>query len=106
MSDMAQTILGIPFTSDLPVSLNQISEQELKDQKEELERLGVSVTGIHVVEPMSPTRFFIRFKPGVPSFQTRTSLEKEGWDVGQQMGDKMLKFYATKRAVKGAGWTD
>jgi hypothetical protein len=106
MSDMAEDELGVPFTCDMPMGMTDTPTKVLKEQIESLEAMGVKVTGVHIVEPGSPPRFFITFVPGVPSFKVRTSLEREGWDVGQTMGDKMLKFYAAKRAVKSDGWTD
>ena len=106
MSDMAIDILGVPLTSDLPVKLTEARAHELKASIDELKSLGVVVTGVRIIDPDTPPRFFIAFVPGVPSFKARTAREMEGWDVGQQMGAKMLMFYAAKRAVKSNGWND
>jgi hypothetical protein len=105
MSGMAeQTLLGVPLTTDFPVPMDEDFVKDTEDQKAELEQFGLKVTGIHVLGEGATPRFFIEFPPGQPSFEIRARLEASQYDVGQQMGDKMLRFYVTRRVKRGDGW--
>jgi len=105
MSGMAeQILLGVPLTTDFPVPIDEGFEKETAAQKDELEKFGLGVTGIHILGEGAAPRFFIEFPPGKPSFEIRARLEASQYDVGQQMGDKMLRFYATKRVKRSDGW--
>jgi hypothetical protein len=103
MSD--QTVSGLPFTTDTDLVLDAPLRKLIEDQKAELVSLGCTPTSVHVSGSGVPPRFFISFEPGKPSFVIRSKLEEKQYDVGQQMGDKMLRFYASKRIAKGDGWT-
>jgi hypothetical protein len=105
MSDMAETTLfGVPLTKDFPFELDSAVKKETKERKAELEEFGVTVTGIHMLGEGAPPRFFIEFPKGVPSYKIRGMLESKQYDIGQQMGSKMLRFYAARRVVRGEGW--
>lgn len=105
MSDVAgQTLAGLPLTTDFPLGISEALENTAVSQRKQLEDLGLSVTGIHMSDEDAPPRFLVQFPPGKPSFQIRTMVEAKGFDIGQQMGEKMLRFYATKRVTKTNGW--
>lgn len=101
---MAEQIAGVPLTKDFPVEIDDSIRKGIKDQKKEIESLGVNVTGVHILGEGAPPRFFIVFPPGPGSYKFRGMLESKHYDVGQQMGDKMLKFYVSRRTKKGEGW--
>lgn len=103
MSD--QTIAGLPLTTDVDLVVDMSLEKLVTAQKAELLELGCTPTAVHVSGSGVPPRFFISFRPDRPSFEVRGKLEANKYDVGQQMGDKMLRFYASKRVAKGEGWT-
>lgn len=107
MMTMPTKVHGLPLSSDGPVDLNDQLRKDIKEQKDLLETLGVTVGGVHIREPMSPPRFSITFPKDQPSFKIRGLLEREHFDVGQQMvdGGKKLQFYATRRLVKTDGWS-
>jgi hypothetical protein len=107
MSDMnEQKLCGVPFTADFDIEPE--SQAKLKvlatKEKKEIEALGVGVTGIHVLGEGAPPRYFIQFPKGEASFTFRSKLEAKQFDVGQQMGNKILKFYASRRTKRGEGW--
>lgn len=102
--ESAMTLAGLPLVTDFPVAITEEMQKQAEGQKKEIECLGLRLVGIHIVEPASPMRFFIEFPPTKPSYEVRRKLEEAGYDVGQQMGDKILKFYATRRAQQGEGW--
>lgn len=90
-----------------PEGEKKISKQlkdTVKEQKEELEGLGLKITEVHLSGDSVPPRFFIQFPEGEQMVKYRFELENSGWDVGQQMGEKMLHFYASKRSFSG-GWS-
>ena len=97
-------IAGLALTSDTDLTVDASLEKLVTDQKAELVELGCVPTAVHVSGGGVPPRFFISFPPGTPSFQIRGKLEDKQYDVGQQMGDKILRFYASKRVRKGDGW--
>lgn len=103
MSDMT-TLHGVPLTADFPFEPDKAFTKSMKDQKTELEGFGVTVTGIHLLGEGAPARFFILFPEGQPSYTIRAKIEEKQYDVGQQMGQKMLKFYAARRTKRGEGW--
>lgn len=100
-----QTVAGLPFTTDTDLVADASLAKVIEDQKAELLALGCNPTSVHVSGSDVPPRFFITFDPGKPSFEVRGRLEEKQYDVGQQMGDKMLRFYVSKRVTKGDGWT-
>lgn len=102
MSD--QKIAGLPLTSDTDLTVDAVLEKLVADQKAEIEGIGCRPTGVHISGNGVPPRFFITFEPGKPSFEVRGRLQEKQYDVGQQMGDRMLRFYASKRIAKGTGW--
>lgn len=105
MIDMAETTIhGVPLTADFPFEPTADFKKAMKEQKSELESFGVNVTGIHLLGEGAPPRFFIIFPEGQPSYPIRANIESKLYDVGQQMGQKMLKFYASKRTKRGEGW--
>ena len=99
-----QMIAGLKLTSDEPVTIDETLTKLVAAQKLEIEELGCKPTSVHISGMGVPPRFFITFEPGKPSFEVRGKLEDKQYDVGQQMGDKMLRFYASKRVSKGTGW--
>ena len=101
---MSILIDELPLTFDAHVIVSDALTATLRTQRAAVEKTGCKVTSFHVSGEDVPPRLFITFEPGTPSFQVRGELEKVGFDVGQQMGDKMLRFYASKRVVKGTGW--
>jgi hypothetical protein len=100
-----QTIAGLPLTTDVDLVVDPALEKLVSEQKAELLHLGCTPTAVHVSGAGVPPRFFISFQPDKPSFEVRGRLEANKYDIGQQMGDKMLRFYASKRVAKGDGWT-
>lgn len=100
-----QELYGVPFKSDPSEKIGDALSKMIAEQKLEIEDLGAIITGIEIRSKESPPRFFITFPFGAASFSVRGKLEARGYDVGQQMGDKILKFYATRRRLtNGAGW--
>ncbi len=105
MSDVAgQTLAGLPLTTDIPIGISEALEDTATSQRKELEDIGLLVTGIYLADASTPPRFLVQFPPGKPSFQIRTMAESKGYDIGQQMGEKALRFYATKRVKQTTGW--
>ena len=102
---MNQAIADLPLTTDADLTVDPPLVKLVTDQKAELIALGCTPTSVHVSGGGVPPRFFITFQPGVPSFQVRGKLEEKQYDIGQQMGEKILRFYASKRVTKGEGWT-
>lgn len=102
---MNEQVAGLPFSTDTDLVVDAPLRRLIEDQKAELESLGCIPTSVHVSGAEVPPRFFISFQPDRPSFEVRGKLEAKGYDVGQQMGDKMLRFYTSKRVTKGDGWT-
>jgi hypothetical protein len=102
---MSDQIAGLPLTTDVDLSVDAALEKLVTEQKAELLGLGCTPTSVHISGNGAPPRFFISFQPDKPSFEVRGKLEANKYDVGQQMGDKMLRFYASKRVAKGEGWT-
>jgi hypothetical protein len=100
-----QTVAGLHLTTDGPVSVDDDLVKLVTAQKLEIEELGCMTTAVHISGEGVPPRFFITFAPDKPSFQVRGRLEDKQYDVGQQMGDTMLRFYVSKRVSKGTGWT-
>jgi len=101
---MVTSIADLPLTSDANITVDDALIALVSAQKAEIESLGCRPTAVHVSGDGVPPRFFISFIPGTPSFEVRGKLEDKQYDVGQQMGDKMLRFYASKRVAKGTGW--
>ena len=101
---MGDKELDVPVEYGTNLLVNGPTKAALAELVEELRGTGVTVSGIYIAEQDAPPRFFIQFPPDMLSFKVRLVLEEKGWDVGQQMGNKMLKFYAAKRAVKSDGW--
>lgn len=98
-------IAGLPFSSDVDIEIDEPLSSLIGQQKEELLAMGCTPTAVHVSAPGVPPRFFFTFAPDKPSYQTRNLLASKQYDVGQQMGDRMLRFYASKRVSKGGGWS-
>ena len=84
--------------------LTDAVRSEIEQQSEEIESVGVGIDRIVVRAGGGPPRFFISFPPDTPSYMSRQKLELKKFDVGQQMGGKMLSFYVTRRVTKGEGW--
>ena len=101
---MVTSIADLPLTWDVDITVDDDLITLITAQKAEIESLGCRPTAVHVSGNGAPPRFFISFIPGAPSFEVRGKLEDKQYDVGQQMGDKMLRFYASKRVAKGKGW--
>jgi len=99
-----QKLHGVPFTTDFPVEPVGELKALIKEEKAEIEAFGIGVTGIHLLGEGAPPRYFIQFPKGAGSFTFRSKLEANDYDVGQQMGKDMLKFYASRRKKKGKGW--
>jgi len=105
MSGMTdRKLLGLPFSGDGDAELSAEAKADAKEQKKELEGFGLKVTGIHLIGEGAPLRFFIEFPKNEPSYKIRGALTAHNYDVGQQMGEKILRFYASRRAVRGEGW--
>jgi hypothetical protein len=98
------TIAGLPLTTDDKVDIDGALQALVSAQKQELLDLGCTPTAVHVSAGGVPPRFFFTFPPGVLSYQVRHLLASKNFEVGQQMGDKMLRFYASKRVEQGKGW--
>jgi hypothetical protein len=101
---MEDQLFGVPVTRDLPCTLTEPALREATAQKAEIEDCGLTIVRVHMVAPDQPLRFFIKFKPGQPSFATRGKLEALGYSVRQKMSDKDLCFYAVKSVVETKGW--
>jgi hypothetical protein len=98
------TIAGLPLTTDDKVEIDGSLLALVEAQKSDLIELGCTPTSVHVSAGGVPPRFFFTFPPGLLSYQIRHLLASKGFEVGQQMGDKMLRFYASKRVEQGKGW--
>jgi len=94
-----ETLEGIDIEFDAP---GDRDTSLLEKQIGELKELGLAVTRIRVPEDATP-RYYVTFPP-LPMYQVRTWLEAKNWDVGQEMGEKMLQFYVTKRSQPSRGW--
>lgn len=101
---MEPRIAGLPLTSDAELVVDDALTTLIIEQKAEIESMGCTATGVHVSANGVPPRFFISFRAEHPSYQVRNALAEKAYDVGQQMGDKMLRFYASKRVARGKGW--
>ena len=75
-------------------------EQELK----ELDLLGLRITQFVLPKDGGPPRYAFRFPDGELQYKTRLKLEKAGFDVGQQLGDRQLAFYLSRRSQQSEGW--
>lgn len=96
---------GLPVTDPQKRLQEDALRRTLIDEHKELASMaGFKLTRIRVPDDGGPIRYDIAFLPEVPSFKARTDLETKNWDVGQEMGDKQLSFYVTKRSQKGQGW--
>jgi len=102
--EIPKKIAGLPLTTDLDILVDAALEKLVAAQKAEIEKTGCLTTSVHISGNGVPPRFFISFTPDNPSYQVRNELAAKHYDVGQQMGDKMLRFYASKRVEKGSGW--
>jgi len=100
------TLAGMPLTIHGSVVDTVFSELEGKALKEKtvIEKAGATVTGVHLRSDGAPLRYWIKFAGGTQMQVVRRKLEEQQFDVGQQMGESMLNFYATKRVEQGKGW--
>jgi hypothetical protein len=103
MSDVSDTNIVIEngTKEDLPDELEAL----IAAQRAEIEAAGVEVTRIVVEDLDVPPRFHILFKKGEPSSTARMRLEEKRYDVGQNLGEKNLSFYVTKRVEQTKGWS-
>jgi len=85
--------------TELPTEISD----KIPEERALLEGLGVMVKKVVFPSGDEPGRYYISFKPEAPMFKVRIALEKEGWDVGNDVG-KDLSFYASKRVVRSKGW--
>jgi hypothetical protein len=103
MADESQ--LDVPVTGDGPAEVSGSLLALLLKEKGEVEATGTRVTGIFLqIKNGAPPRYFIEFPPETPSFIARARLEQEGFDVGQHMGDEMLRFYASRKTAPTKAW--
>lgn len=93
----------VPLTIGEAIIVTPALRTRLLAEKNEIEALGVKVTAVQLDAERLPARYFIEFPSG-SSYALRTKLEDARFDVGQQMGERMLRFYATKRVIEGKGW--
>jgi hypothetical protein len=103
MSDVKKT--KTPLQNDTGDELSKEEMQAIQDQEKEIAAAGVDVTKIEVCGGGAPPRFHINFRPGKPSAEVRMRLEEKRYDVGQNLGDKNLSFYVTKRVEQTKGWS-
>ena len=78
--------------------------KQVKSELAQLAELGIEVVSVSTITEGAPARYIFEFPAGDQQWKTRQVLEKAGWDVGQQMGEKNLRFYASKRSVHSEGW--
>lgn len=111
MADQAINGVPIQFNDHRVVKPEDKSELEalfgmIEEQIKELTGLGVTVNRVLASSLPEPPKFYISFNHETPMFKTRLELEKELWDVGNDMGQggKNISFYATKRVTKTEGW--
>lgn len=96
--------VGVPVTMGEKMKMTQSLHDQLERDLAELAQLGVVVHGIAVEGDRVAPRFYIEFPRDAASFVARTRLEGARFDVGQEMGDKTLRFYASRRVVETTGW--
>lgn len=103
---MAEKTPGIPTSLPDNMELSPELTDQMNSDIADLKALGVEVTGAAYNSLDAPPRYMIRFNAEEPMFKTRMRLEKELWDVGQNMGQggKNLSFYAIRRVTKSEGW--
>lgn len=103
---MEDTLLGVPVTRDLPCSLSEASMKRAAAEKDEIEKIGLTVTGVHITSPDGPLHFFVKFAPGQASFAARGKLEAAGYAVRQKLTAGDLNFFVTKATTQSKGWAD
>lgn len=101
---MEDTLLGVPVTRDLPCSLDEGALKKAAAEKEEIEKIGLTVTGVHISAPDRPLHFFVKFAPGKGSWEARGKLEAAGYAVRQKMTPTDLCFYVTKAVTEAKSW--
>ena len=105
---LVSTLLDLPLDDRRQHAADAIEPELLARLEEELATIrscGVEPTRIVLAGGGAEPRYDIKFPEGAPSYAYRIRLEEKHFDVGQQMNDKMLAFYATKRTQKGKGWS-
>jgi hypothetical protein len=96
---------GLPVSDPEKRLTSDTLRQKLLEQREELLAIGgFKLVRIRVPEDGGSIRYDIQFAIDTPSFKARTALEMKHWDVGQEMADRQLHFYVTKRSEKSDGW--
>jgi hypothetical protein len=74
------------------------------EELKELTQLGLQITQFVLPKDGGPPRYAFRFPDGELQYKTRGKLERAGFDVGQQLGDRRLAFYVSRRSQKSEGW--
>lgn len=71
---------------------------------EELRSMGIRPHLVRVHPNGDPEQYYFNFPTGEPSYLFRKKMVDGGYEVRQEMGDKMLVFYAVKPERKKASW--
>lgn len=71
---------------------------------DKLRQMGLAPYLVRVHTDGTPTQYFFNFPRNEPSYLYRKKLGDNGFEVRQEMGDKMLAFYVCKPDKKKASW--
>lgn len=97
--------VNTPIENDTGDELLEETQELISKQHGEIEACGVEIVKIEVRGGGAPPRFHIKFPSTRPSADARAELEEKRYDVGQNLGDKNLSFYVTKRVEQTKGWS-
>jgi len=96
---------GVKIDNETGADLSKEERKVISDQWKEIEACGVDISSAEVRGGGAPPRFHITFRKGEPSARARAHLEEKRYDVGQNLGEKNLSFYVTRRVEQGKGWS-
>lgn len=70
----------------------------------ELREVGLDPHLVRVHAGEDPHQYYFMFPTGQPSYVYRKKLAEAGFEVRQEMGEKMLAFYACRASRKTGAW--
>jgi len=98
-------VAGRPYDVDAKdVPGIERNRARLEAEIAELDQLGLHISRFQLPPDGGAPRYDFSFPDGELQYKTRHKLEAAGFDVGQQMVERRLSFYLSRRVQRSEGW--